>query len=272
MINRFKDYLKASGKSDNTVLAYAQSVDLMHRAINKADTDITFLDLVDWQKTLENKSTSTVHGRVVAVKAYFDFLLAAGVVNSNPATALQTKKVQNKVKPDPEADVVIKLIDSARSNRDKALIATLASTGMRFAEATSMTIEQFNQRRFTVIGKGDKPREIYINDQTKAYIDRYLRCRVSNSPLVFATSGDAALTNSAFNKNLKNIAKRADLPYWHDVSAHFLRHVFATRASQAGVPVADIGHALGHSDYAKVTSRYIHTPQSVSIDAMNIAF
>lgn len=263
------NYLKGAGRSDNTIRSYVTNVNLMLKDVNKPETEITFLDLVDWQSKLQNKSTSTIHSKVVAVQNYFDFLVCANIISNNPASGLITAKVTNKKKPDPEDGMVRKLINSAANKRDKAMIMVFATTGMRFEEATSITLEQYKQRRFDIIGKGNKRREIYINDDAKAMCDDYLSERQDNSNLLFVTKTGHQVDNANWCRKIKSYARQAGLECWHEITPHWLRHAFATAASQMGVPVADIGFALGHSDYAKVTSRYIHTPQNKVTNIMS---
>lgn len=264
----YADYLKASNKSKETIRAYITHVNLMLKSINKSEEEINFFDMVEWQKSISNKSTSTIHTKVVAVQDYFDFLVNAHVIAENPAKNLVTPKVVNAKKPDPEKGMVRALINCARGKRDKAMITVFATTGMRFEEATSITIEQYKQRRFEIIGKGNKRREIYINDEAKAACDAYLAERNDNSDLLFVSGRGNHINNSNWCKGLKSCAQRAGLECWEKITPHWLRHAFATAASQMGVPVADIGYALGHSDYAKVTTRYIHTPQNKVMNIM----
>lgn len=265
----YVDYMKGAGRSENTIKTYVTHVDLMLRTINKPETEIGFLDMVRWQSGLTNLSTSTIHTKVVAAKDYFDFLVNAHIIKENPAHGLVTAKVVNKKKPDPETGMIRDLINCARGLRDKAMITLFATTGLRFEEATSITIEQYNKRRFDIVGKGNKTREVYINDQTKAACDEYLASRKDNSNLLFVSGKGNHIDNSNWCKGIKACAKRAGFECWNQITPHWLRHAFATTASQMGVPVADIGYALGHSDYAKVTTRYIHTPQTKVVDIMS---
>lgn len=270
-ITEYETYLRASHRSHNSILAYVSDVNLMLRHVNKPCNEIKFMDLVSWQDSMQGLSTSTLHRRVVAVQDYFEFLKANEVIANNPASALQFAKVRNKKKPDPENWMISALVDHSRTYRDKAFIMLVASTGMRFDEASNITIGQFKARRFSIIGKGDKEREIFINERVASYIDRYLTKRSyghEDSDLVFMSSMGNKMDNCNFNTSLKSTAKRAGLACANEISAHWLRHAFATMASQMGAPVADISSALGHSDL-KVTTTYIHTPQNRVVNIMN---
>lgn len=269
MNSYYVEYLKGANRSENTIKSYVNNVNLMLKEINKPETEITFLDLIGWQGSLSNKSTSTIHAKVVAVQDYFDFLVNANIISQNPARGLVTAKVVNKKKPDPENGMIRALINAAQTKRDKAMIAVFATTGMRFDEATSITKAQFYQRRFNIIGKGRKVREIYINDEAKKLCEEYLATRNDNSDLLFVSNRGNHIDNSNWCKTIKNCARNAGIECWKEISPHWLRHAFATAASQMGVPVADIGFALGHNDYAKVTTTYIHTPKENVINIMN---
>ena len=263
------DYLRGAGRSENTIKSYVNNVQLMLKSINKPETEINFIDLVHWQSRLNGKSTSTIHSKVVAATDYFNFLKNANIISVNPAIGLSTPKVVNAKKPDPEDGMVRSIINCASSLRDKAMLTLFATTGLRFEEGTTITLSQYNQRRFNIVGKGNKTREIYINDEAKKICDEYLSTRTDNSSLLFVTTRGGRVDNSNWCKQIKLYAKQANLSCWDKITPHWLRHAFATAASQMGVPVADIGFALGHSDYAKVTTRYIHTPQNKVVNIMS---
>ena len=75
MIGQYTNYLKGAGRSENTIKSYVGNVNLMLQYVGKPETEITFLDLVNWQASLQGKSTSTIHSKVVAVQDYFDLLV-----------------------------------------------------------------------------------------------------------------------------------------------------------------------------------------------------
>lgn len=265
----YVDYLKGAGKSKQTIKNYVCHINLALNDIGKPDTEITFLDMVKWESGLSSYSTSTINIKVKAIKSYFAFLTQCKIIKDNPTIGLSVPKIVNKKKPDPSAEMIRALINIANSARDKAMLLLFASTGLRFEEAISITKSQYTQRKFDIIGKGNKVREIYINDEVKKLCDEYLKTRKDSSNLLFVSKNGKPVDNSNWCKKIKIYAKAANFSCWKEISPHWLRHAFATQASQMGVPVADIGFALGHSDYAKVTTRYIHTPQNKVRDIMN---
>ncbi len=174
-------------------------------------------------------------------------------------------------------DDVKAMIEAARTPRDRAMIRFLVSTGVRFVEMASITLDQYhtaiNGNRVIVlkVTKGSKERGIYINESTEKAITEYLATRCDNCPYLFASFRRNKLSDNSVSQTIKNIGKRAGLPYWNDLSCHCMRTACATIMSDKGVPVATISSTLGHSSL-EVTSRYIKNTQTnvnAAIQAMN---
>ena len=169
------------------------------------------------------------------------------------------------------------MIEAASTPRDRAMVRFLASTGGRFSEMANITLEQYqtaiNNNLIIIlkVTKGDKERGIYLNDTTEKSINEYLKTRCDNCPYLFASFRRNKLSNNSVSQTIKNIGKRAGLPYWNDLSCHCIRVACATIMSDKGVPVATISSTLGHSSL-EVTSRYIKNTQTnvnAAIQAMN---
>ena len=163
-------------------------------------------------------------------------------------------------------DDVKAMIEAARTPRDRAMVRFLVSTGVRFVEMASITLDQYytaiNSNRVIVlkVTKGSKERGIYINESTEKAITEYLATRCDNCPYLFASFRRNKLSDNSVSQTIKNIGKRAGLPYWNDLSCHCMRAACATIMSDKGVPVATISKVLHHNSIA-TTSRYIKSTQ-----------
>ena len=277
MNSHYERYLKSEKMSDNTIRAYLSHIGQALDYIGKADEDITYLDLIDWKASISDLSSSTVALKVASIHSYFQFLKNANVITEDPSEGIKRPEIKNKVKPYMTEDDVKAMIEAARTPRDRAMVRFLVSTGVRFVEMASITLDQYytaiNSNRVIVlkVTKGSKERGIYINESTEKAIAEYLATRCDDCPDLFDSFRRNKLSDNSVSQTIKNIGKRAGLPYWNDLSCHCMRAACATIMSDKGVPVATISSTLGHSSL-EVTSRYIKNTQTnvnAAIQAMN---
>jgi site-specific recombinase XerD len=268
MINAYVNYMKAEKMSENTMRGYTNHINQMLNMVNKPESDITYLDLVNWKADISSLASATVANKVAAIKSYFGFLVNAQIIGSDPSQNLsRPTNIKNKEKPYVSEDDAKMLVKFARTPRDKAIFKFLLSTGVRFCEMANITIEQYKQaiesdRTIELsVTKGDKGGKIFINDSTKAAIDTYLRIRDDECPYLFASERAHKLSDNSVSHTIKVAARRAGLPYWSDLSCHGLRAACATIMNDKNVPVGTISKVLRHSSLS-VTTRYIKSSQN----------
>ena len=151
--------------------------------------------------------------------------------------------------------------------RDKAILETLFSTGLRVSELVSLNRDQINldRKEFGVRGKGDKLRVVFLSDSAGEWLERYLRARRDRfKPLFIRYSGavDAKregekmrLTARSVEKIVGKYAKRCGLPV--DATPHTLRHSFATDLLIGGADLRSVQEMLGHESI-RTTQVYTH--------------
>lgn len=280
MMNKnYESYLISEQKSEKTIRNYTNYVKEFFKFIgDKNDADITVEDVIKFKEHIAHQASATVAIKLNSLRNYFEYLQTIEVIHSNPMDKIKNPKVKSRSKEHMSTEDVTALISNARTNRDKAVIATVASTGLRMEEIASITMEQWNkmqeydQRTITIIGKGDKERVIFFNDMAVKCIEAMLYDRAKKekvtSGYLFETLRGNQLTDAGMNVMLKTAARKANLPYHEEISMHWLRAAFATIASDKGVPIAHISAAMGHSNIA-TTSRYIKTKQEDVNNVMN---
>lgn len=282
MNENYITYLESQRRSPLTIANYTKYIKMALEYIRKPENEITYMDLVAWKNTFANLKPNSQNIRIAAVKNYFGFLKKAGVTTSNPAEELEKKKVRDcdvKQKPYIEAHYLRDMVNHARTIRDKAIILLFATTGLRVSELTGITLEQYknmsgnNGRELAIVGKGNKTRRVYINDETKMAIDCYLTARPrSEYNNLFLSFQGGPIHSNNLSQTLKNVAKNAGYPQWKDICNHALRAAFATTKAEQGVPLTTIQSAMGHAKL-DTTLIYIKRNQNVINDAMaNMAF
>lgn len=282
MNQNYITYLESQRRSPLTIANYTKYIKMALEYIRKPENEITYMDLVAWKNTFANLKPNSQNIRIAAVKNYFGFLKKAGVIAINPAEELEKQKVRDcdvKQKPYIEAHYLRDMVNHARTLRDKAIILLFATTGLRVSELTGITLEQYknmsgsDERELAIIGKGNKTRRVYINDETKRAIDCYLTARPrSEYNNLFLSFQGGPIHSNNLSQTLKNVAKNAGYPQWQDICNHALRAAFATTKAEQGVPLTTIQSAMGHAKL-DTTLIYIKRNQNVINDAMaNMAF
>ena len=166
-------------RSENTKKSYGKDLRYMLSYIGKDESEITLVDLLGWVNHMKenNNSTATIARRVGSAKRYFEFLSDMDLIETNPAKKLKAPRIVNKVEPSLTSEDVNNIIASATNPRDKAIVAMLASTGMRISELINITLSDFEGNDIHIVGKGSKRRVVHINDKTMGYIKAYMVVR-----------------------------------------------------------------------------------------------
>lgn len=152
--------------------------------------------------------------------------------------------------------------------RDKAILEVLFSTGLRVSELVSLNREQVDTKRkeFGVIGKGRRPRVVFLSERAANWLDRWLVSREDewrpvfirfsgNKPAPFETGEEMRLTARSVQRLVDTYAKKAKLPI--KISPHGIRHSFATDLLANGAGLRDVQEMLGHKNIA-TTQIYTH--------------
>ncbi len=158
--------------------------------------------------------------------------------------------------------------------RDKAILETLFSTGLRVSELVGLNRDEINLKtqEVGVIGKGQKARVVFLSDRAVEWLDRYLVARDDHyDPLFIRYSGkkdpsmddeDVRLSARSVQRLVEKYRKKAKLPV--KVTPHVLRHSFATDLLRQGADLRSVQELLGHKNiattqiYTHVTDRQLH--------------
>jgi len=148
--------------------------------------------------------------------------------------------------------------------RDKAILELLFSTGLRVSELCALNRDSINLKsgEFSIRGKGDKVRLVYISETAKTALKNYLEKRQDINEALFvrniknpAKSDNLRLTSRSIERLVKYYSAKAGLS--KRVSPHTLRHSFATDLLMNGADIRSVQALLGHSNIA-TTQIYTH--------------
>lgn len=151
--------------------------------------------------------------------------------------------------------------------RDRALLELLFSSGLRVSELTGIDRTHINleRREFTVRGKGQKDRPVFVSQEAADWLNRYLEKRTDNLPALFISYSGRNRANTSGNyrrltpRSVQRLVARYALlaGITKAVSPHTLRHSFATDLLMNGADIRSVQAMLGHSNIA-TTQIYTH--------------
>ena len=272
----FKAYLQLERSlSDNSVKAYLTDIEKLTQYLQQAGTlknpaEIKLIDLqhfVKWISELGMSATS--QARIISgIKTFYKYCLIEHIAKIDPTTLLEAPKIK-KTLPDTlsyeEIEDIITQIDLSKpeGGRNKAILETLYSCGLRVTELINLKISQlyFDVGFIRVIGKGDKERLVPIGSSAIKYIKIYLKnirvhitVKPGNEDIVFLNRRGAKLTRVMIFLIIKDLAQKAGIK--KSISPHTFRHSFATHLVEGGADLRAVQEMLGHES---ITTTQIYT-------------
>ena len=272
----FKAFLQLEKSlSDNSIQAYLRDIEKLTDyfqavAPEKSPETITLNDLQFFLQELHQLGISAnSQARVVSgVRSFFKFCVLEDIVKQDPTLLLEAPKTKRAL-PDvlsfEEIEKIIALIDRSTPEgaRNKAILETLYSCGLRVSEAAALRISQlYTDLGFIrVLGKGDKERLIPIGNEAVKYLNSYLkevRVHIAVKPgfedIVFLNRRGQQLSRVMIFLIIKDLAVKAGIE--KKVSPHTFRHSFATHLIEGGANLRAVQEMLGHEN---ITTTEIYT-------------
>ncbi len=213
---------------------------------------------------------TSIARKLSALRTFFRFLVREGVVAVNPADMVGTPRQEKYLPRVLSVDEAGVLIDRAegedvRELRDRAILETLYSCGLRVSELTGLNVEHLDldNALVRVLGKGRKERLVPVGRKARKALEKYLALRPSRQltdPL-FLNHRGGRLTPRSIQRNLKEQLLRAGV--LKDATPHSLRHSFATHLLDGGADLRSIQELLGHASLS-TTQKYTQ----VSVDQL----
>jgi len=272
----FKAYLQLERSlSDNSVEAYIRDIEkltdyLQHSGILKNPSELKLTDLQHFIKWISELGMSpTSQARIISgIKSFYKYCLIEQISKNDPTTLLETPKLKRTL-PDTlsfdEIEDMIAQIDLSKpeGGRNKAILETLYSCGLRVSELVNLRISQlyFDVGFIRVIGKGDKERLVPVGSSAIKYVNIYLKnirihipVKHGNEDIVFLNRRGSKLTRVMIFLIIKELAKKAGIK--KTISPHTFRHSFATHLVEGGANLRAVQEMLGHEN---ITTTQIYT-------------
>ena len=246
-----------------------------------------YLNSIDRQTASDQKSKKklksySINRFLSSLRSYLKFLIEMDYPAPVAPEAVKLVKTERKHPQVAELNELVKLIESPSflennkivAARNRAMLEILFSTGMRISELTNLNRQQIdNSGRIFILGKGKKERFVYLTPRAYKYLNDYLRLRADNlSALFIPCRGRNANNNAGLKKKISSNYLQERIKFYREklkinipISAHSLRHGFATYLAEEGANPAAIQVLLGHESL-NTTTRYVHTSDRYAED------
>lgn len=272
---QFQDHLRFErGLSERTIAAYRRDLERWRDfVVDRGVADpgaVTVAHLRSWVYALQEAglAATSIRRAQSALRTYYGFLLAEGVVEVDPTDRLESPRVDRKL-PDflstAEVERLLAAPDESRPLfwRDRAILELLYATGVRVSELTDLRLSavDLDEGFATVFGKGAKERLVLIGAPALRALRRYLSAvrpgldRGRGAGRVFLNARGRPLRRESVWRTVREAARRAGIT--RKVSPHTLRHSFATHLVEGGADLAAVQELLGHADIS-TTQIYTH--------------
>jgi len=264
--------------SSNSVGAYLNDVrklsDYIHENRNDASpSDLKYKDLSDFIAfTAGGHDSARTQARLVSgIRSFCRYLLIEKIITDDPSALLESPRTGMKL-PEvlsvDEIDMIINAIDlsTPEGHRNKAIIETLYSCGLRVSELVNMRLTDIhrNEGFVVVTGKGNKQRLVPVGSVALREIDNYLARRmtmpvITDQNILFLNRRGKRLSRVMVFTMIRRLADTAGIK--KKISPHTLRHSFATHLVEGGADLRAVQEMLGHESIT-TTELYTHIDRS----------
>lgn len=281
----FSDYLAdfldalelERGRSLKTIENYSHYLNRFYEYAGDIKVDkITDKTIAGWRKWLNRLvsddgrtvSITTINYHLIAMRSFLKYL-ARQDITSLPPERIELAKAARPQVAFLEAEEVARLVEAvskpaATGKRDRAIVLLLFSGGLRVSELVNLNRKDMNVKRgeFTVRGKGQKDRPVYLSELAAAAINDYLATRTDKDDALFVHNAPRKATEDGSRLTPRSIQRiiehgRIEAGITKKVTPHTLRHSFATDLLSHGADLRSVQEMLGHANVA-TTQVYTH--------------
>ena len=253
------------GLSKNTLESYRSDLEQFSNWLKTKDLSFSKTakkDILSYLSFLfkSGLGSKTVARKLSSLKSFFRYLVFKSIIQIDPSNDIETPKLLKSIPKSISEKEIEKLLDAPDEKtdiglRDKTMIETLYSCGLRISELTNLELLNLNLRQgvIRVIGKGQKERLVPMGDQLLSLLENYLvssrknLLKKKNSDFLFLSSRGQKMTRQSFWHRIKYYCINCGFEP-EKISPHVLRHAFATHLLNNGADLRVVQLLLGHSD------------------------
>jgi integrase/recombinase XerD len=227
-------------------------------------------------------ASSTVARKMAAIKSFFNYLISEGYMRGDPSARMTSPKVDKYTPRSISPSEVERLLQQPGKDeepgarrpetvRDRAMLETLYSTGMRVSELVALDCEDVDLPggRMRCAGRTVRERFVPLRASAVHAIDHYITHArpvlvLRDEQALFLNHRGNRLTRQGFWLILKSYAHRAEID---DITPHTLRHTFATHALRRGADLREVQQLLGH---VSISTTQVYRRLATGQDAIGV--
>lgn len=270
LLKRFLAAKMVKGCTKRTIDRYRKQISWTLAKLGKSCTEITADDIrlyIALRLTQDGISKVSANNEILCLRTFYSWLTVEGVIQINPmlkVDRIKVDKVKKKAFTDLECE---KIRANCRTALETAIVEVLLSTGCRVSELCGIRIDDIEQGKCIVHGKGNKDRVVYFTAKAELAIERFLAERHDTNPYLFPGGvnlgeqlenkdrssptwykqteliGAGMRDKGAIEATVRKIGKRAGV---ENVHPHRFRRTSATLALRRGMPIELVSKMLGH--------------------------
>lgn len=279
----FLEYTDAKGHSPLTVSSYRQDMRSFRGFLLEAGLS-TMVETIDakvvrrymvWMKK-KNYAPATIKHKIDSFSSFCNYLESEEIILKNPMKKVDRVKIGLRFPTfltEEEVNRLIRAVDSYNIStrlRDQAIIRVFVYVGLRRSEllALNWSDVDFSKGTINVTGKGNKERILPLNEVVKVALWNYLQSRLPLiNPSVFLNRYKNRLHANCLTRMLRKLKPKTGIS--KEITAHVLRHSFATLLIEKGADIVSVQQLLGHADVS-TTQIYTHTTPKRLAEAVNL--
>ena len=230
------------------------------------------IDFQYYLKNHRNNCGASINRKIFTLRSFGNFLKLADVPNAQNLPFYDVLKIRQGYRKRPDAltpaqiNLLLRQVEpnTILGLRDYALYALMYQLGLRVGEVHRINLSDMDleQQKVTVIGKGNKPRTLHVNDELLEVVSHYLavRDRFYNNwltPALFISKKGNRLAIRTIEDNFKKLVHYAGIQVPFNVTCHTLRHSLASHLNDKDTDILVIKSILGHAS-TRSTEPYIH--------------
>ena len=288
-IIEYKNFLKLERSlSDNSIDAYVNDINKLTsflKSINKDDIDYSDIDTIiirEFAEYLYNLGISSYsQARIISgIKSFFNYLLIEEKIKINPTELIESPQLDKKLPDTLNIEDIEKILssielDSFEGVRNRAIIETLYSCGLRVSELINLSYQNLylDIGFIKIIGKASKERLVPIGSAAIKYIKIYsdqhrknIKIKSGNEGFLFLNRRGSKISRNMIFIIIQKISKKINLE--KKISPHTFRHSFATHMIEGGADLRAVQEMLGHESIT-TTEIYTHLNKEYLREVVN---
>ena len=231
--------------------------------------DVTVHHIRAYQTKFTKHSSSYAHSQSRAIRAFFNFVQRDELIESNPFDKVRMPELAKKILRALDTSEIRKILNTAETERDKAIFMVLLDSGVRASELLSLNVDDVDEKGAVSVqqGKQQKDRVTYVGVKTRRQLKTYYIKERGGTPAdgepMFTSIRGMRLSYVGLAHMIKRTREAAGIK---DCSAHTFRRTFAITCLRNGMDIFVLARLMGHADIVMLKRYLAHVRDDLAAE------